>query len=177
MVSPSHATPLLGLSLALALSLFSPLPLSNYCCYHCCFYCIYILPTTTVVPPFLTRLSLPPISLPLLSYSSFSSLATNFSFSFSLSPPSIRYVFVGGSFGTPKIVPPPPYPIPKRSFFNSSPPTPLQQHNYHHHHHHHDATPLDQRCHETTLDSSTICSQIPLMETLIPLFFRVTTHQ
>ena len=107
MVSPSHATPLLGLSLALALSLFSPLPLSNYCCYHCCFYCIYILPTTTVVPPFLTRLSLPPISLPLLSYSSFSSLATNFSFSFSLSPPSIRYAFVGGSFGTPKIVPPP----------------------------------------------------------------------
>ena len=106
MVSPSHATPLLGLSLALALSLFSPLPLSNYCCYHCCFYCIYILPTTTVVPPFLTRLSLPPISLPLLSYSSFSSLATNFSFSFSLSPPSIRYAFVGGSFGTPKIVPP-----------------------------------------------------------------------
>ena len=108
MVSPSHATPLLGLSLSLSLSLFSPLPLSNYCCYHYCFYCIYILPTTTVVPPFLTRLSLPPISLPLLSYSSFSSLATNFSFSFSLSPPSIRYVFVGGSFGTPKIVPPPP---------------------------------------------------------------------
>lgn len=172
MVSPSHATPLPGLSLALSLSFLPSSSLSNYCCcYHYCFYCIYILPTTTVVSPFLIRLSLPPISLPLLSYSSFSSLAINFSFSFSLSPPSIRYVFVGGSFGTPKIVPPPPYPIPKRSFFNSSPPTPLQQHD------HHNATPLDQRCHEATLDSSAICSQIPLMETLIPLFFRVTTHQ
>lgn len=107
MVSPSHATPLPGLSLALSLSFLPSSSLSNYCCcYHYCFYCIYILPTTTVVPPFLIRLSLPPISLPLLSYSSFSSLAINFSFSFSLSPPSIRYVFVGGSFGTPKIVPP-----------------------------------------------------------------------
>ena len=171
MVSPSHATPLLGLSLALALSLFSPLPLSNYCCYHCCFYCIYILPTTTVVPPFLTRLSLPPISLPLLSYSSFSTLATNFSFSFSLSPPSIRYVFVGGSFGTPKIVPPH---IRSPNALSS---THHLQHHYNYNHHLLHATPLDQRCHETTLDSSTICSQIPLMETLIPLFFRVTTHQ
>ena len=85
MVSPSHATPLLGLSLSLSLSLFSPLPLSNYCCYHYCFYCIYILPTTTVVPPFLTRLSLPPISLPLLSYSLFP-LSPPISLSLSLSP-------------------------------------------------------------------------------------------
>ena len=171
MVSPSHATPLLGLSLALALSLFSPLPLSNYCCYHCCFYCIYILPTTTVVPPFLTRLSLPPISLPLLSYSSFSSLATNFSFSFSLSPPSIRYVFVGGSFGTPKIVPPH---IRSPNALSS---THHLQHHYNYNHHLLHATPLDQRCHKTTLVSSAICSQITLMETLIPLSFRVTTHQ
>ena len=171
MVSPSHATPLLGLSLALALSLFSPLPLSNYCCYHCCFYCIYILPTTTVVPPFLTRLSLPPISLPLLSYSSFSSLATNFSFSFSLSPPSIRYAFVGGSFGTPKIVPPH---IRSPNALSS---THHLQHHYNYNHHLLHATPLDQRCHKTTLVSSAICSQITLMETLIPLSFRVTTHQ
>ena len=171
MVSPSHATPLLGLSLSLSLSLFSPLPLSNYCCYHYCFYCIYILPTTTVVPPFLTRLSLPPISLPLLSYSSFSSLATNFSFSFSLSPPSIRYVFVGGSFGTPKIVPPH---IRSPNALSS---THHLQHHYNYNHHLLHATPLDQRCHKTTLVSSAICSQITLMETLIPLSFRVTTHQ
>ena len=174
MVSPSHATPLLGLSLSLSLSLFSPLPLSNYCCYHYCFYCIYILPTTTVVPPFLTRLSLPPISLPLLSYSLFP-LSPPISLSLSLSPlpPFGTSLWVVRSAH--QKLSPPPYPIPKRSFFNSSPPTPLQQHNYHHHHH--DATPLDQRCHETTLDFSAICSQIPLMETLIPLFFRVTTHQ
>ena len=172
MVSPSHATPLLGLSLSLSLSLFSPLPF-NYCYYYSTALHIHT-STTTAVPPFLILLFSPSHFIPLslsLSLILSSLFATNFSFSFSLSPPSIRYAFVGGSFGTPKIVPPH---IRSPNALSS---THHLQHHYNYNHHLLHATPLDQRCHKTTLVSSAICSQITLMETLIPLSFRVTTHQ